>query len=183
MHPEYLKDSDTAGVFLAEDTYEWGYSLSDDGLPLRPGSIESNIWPLCCRRGRENAAQGNRPFEGRYVILLSSPPTEGTGEDTSACKGPTRDVLEAIVHAGGGVPLEYEEQSQGNKEGVLHVSCCTNHVAYHQDKVGAFVIAPTDLMDMITQGPQSSRQDKRSVDDWTNISPSGASKRQRLSGS
>jgi hypothetical protein len=149
-------------VFLAEETYEWGFpadtpsAAASHAEPLREGLIESKIWPLACSRGRRRAAEGNRPFEAMSVLLLGQPVTVASSAER--CRGPTRDVLEAMVRAGGGdaVVVEHGERAalMGERENRLVVACCEGHLRHHQAEwEGDDVVAPTYLLDCISSPP------------------------------
>lgn len=98
---------------------------------------------------------GRRPFEGQSVWLLSPP-----SSCREPCRGPTRDVLEALVSAGGGRCVEGAESSAE-----VVVSCCGDHLEGHQASLaGAAVVTrdtstcvvpPTFLLDAISAPPET----------------------------
>jgi len=138
LHPSYVTDSVNAGVWLAEEKYEWGnlengYIKADDGMEFKLASA--------ARKWRKNACESEGAFNGMKFIL-HMPENK---------KGP----FSRLVQAGGGEVL-VAKTPYSNTSGATHLLTETRYIGQGQIDMaglanrGVPVLKPIYLNDFLT---------------------------------
>ena len=150
LHPSYVADSLTAGVFLDEEAYEWGVCPSTVGAP-------SAVWSGACTRGRRSVQRGVPPFAGWRVYIHGNtvPPAYTLVELVQAGGGECVLVLHMGSDVPGGGEEEEKAQSALTLDSLTLVLCSSDEI--DNDPILARLLAakirvvkPSYLLDIIS---------------------------------